>query len=202
MIPKRIIYCWFGGNEKPEGVKNCIKTWKEKMQDWEFLEINEDNFNISYNKYVEEAYKYKKWAFVSDVARLWALYNYGGIYMDTDVLVYQSLEKFLKHDFFTGFENVHYPVTAVMGAVKGNNLIKKMLDVYDEKKFELKKNWYEYETNTVIMSDILSEIFDRDRNEYQEVDNMAVYPRKTFCNYEGIEDSETYTRHMMFGSWG
>lgn len=201
MIPKRIIYCWFGDKEKPEGVKNCIKTWKDKMQGWEFLEINEDNFDVNYNEYVQEAYRCKKWAFVSDVARLWALYNYGGIYMDTDVLVYQSLEKFLKYDFFTGFENVHYPVTATMGAVKGNELIKKMLDVYDEKKFELKKNWYEYETNTVIMSNMLSEYFDRDRNEYQEVDNMAVYPRKTFC-YSEQEDEETYTRHLMFGSWG
>lgn len=202
MIPKRIIYCWFGGKEKPENVKNCIKTWKEKLKDWEFLEINEDNFDINYNQFTREAYKCKKWAFVSDVARLWALWNYGGVYMDTDVWVYQPLDKFLEYDFFTGFESVHYPVTAVMGASQFNDLIKKMLDVYDNKTFELKENWYEYETNTVIMSEIIGKYFDRDRNEYQRKDNMAIYPSKTFCNYEGIEDSETYTRHMMFGSWG
>lgn len=201
MIPKRIIYCWFGRNEKPDCVKNCINTWKEKMSDWEFLEINEDNFDINYNEYVKEAYKNKKWAFVSDVARLWALYTYGGIYMDTDVWVYKSLDKFLNYDFFTGFEQQNYPVTATMGASKGNKLIKEILDVYDTKKFTLHKNWYEYETNTIIMSEVIGKYFDRSKEEYQEKDNMAIYPKKTFC-YSEEEDEEVYTKHLMLGSWG
>ena len=99
MIPKRIIFCWFGGKEKPENVQNCINTWKQNMPDWEYLEINESNFDINYNEYVKSAYESKKWAFVSDVARLWALYNYGGVYMDTDVMVYKPLDKFLNYDF-------------------------------------------------------------------------------------------------------
>lgn len=201
MIPKRIIYCWFGGKEKPENVMNCIKSWKEKMPDWEYIEINESNFNINYNDYVKNAYNNKKWAFVSDVARLWALYNFGGVYMDTDVIVYQPLDKFLKHNFFTGFENKHYPITATMGCKKNNWLVKEMLDIYDNKIFEVHKKWYEYETNTMIMSDILGKYFNRDKEEYQEKDNMVIYPRKTFCYNENI-DNETYTRHLMFGSWG
>ena len=201
MIPKRIIYCWFGKKEKPENVQNCIKTWKEKMPDWEYLEINETNFDINYNEYAKKAYECKKWAYVSDVARLWALYTYGGIYMDTDVMVYKTLDEFLKYDFFTGFEQPHYPVTATMGCVKDNWLVKEMLDVYDTKEFVLHDNWHEYETNTVIMSDILGKYFDRDRMEYQEKDNMAIYPRETFCSGQTI-DENTYTRHLMFGSWG
>ena len=141
------------------------------------------------------------WAFVSDVARLWVLYNYGGIYMDTDVMVYQPLDKFLKHNFFTGFEQQNYPVTATIGAEKGNKLVKEMLDVYDTKDFTLHKKWYEYETNTVIMSNVIGKYFDRNKMEYQEIENMAIYPRKTFC-YNDCVDDETYTRHLMFGSWG
>lgn len=202
MIPKRIIFCWFGGKEKPDDVKECIRTWKENMPDWEYLEINESNFDINYNEYVKSAYENKKWAYVSDVARLWALYNYGGIYMDTDVKVYKSLDKFLEHDFFTGFEQVHYPVTATMGAIKGNDLIKEMLDVYDNKVFQTHENWYEYETNTMIMSDIIGKYFDRDKMEYQKIDNMVIFPRETFCSWIGEKPDDVYTQHLMFGSWG
>lgn len=200
MIPRRIIYCWFGGKEKPENVQNCIKTWKEKMPDWEYMEINETNFDIHFNNYVENAYNNKAWAFVSDVARLWALYEYGGIYMDTDVIVYQPLEKFLVHNFFSGFEQPHYCVTATMGANKGNDLIKEMLDVYNTKTFEKHDNWYEYETNTVIMSNIIGKYIDRDKMEYQEKNEMAIYPRYTFC-YSEQQNDEVYTKHLMFGNW-
>lgn len=201
MIPKRIIYCWFGGNEKPQGVINCINTWKEKMPDWEYLEINEKNFNINYNDYTKKAYESKKWAYVSDVARLWALYNFGGVYMDTDVIVYQPLDVFLSYDFFTGFEQPHYPVTATMGAKKNDKLIKEMLDVYETKTFETHENWHEYETNTVIMSNIIGKYFDRDKVELQKKDNMAIYPVETFCSYKDL-DERVYTKHCMFGSWG
>ena len=202
MIPKRIIYCWFGGKDKPENVQNCIKTWKEHMPDWEYLEINESNFNINYNEYTQKAYESKKWAYVSDVARIWGLYNFGGIYMDTDVLVYKPLDEFLKHDFFTGFEQVHYPVTATMGACKGNKVIKEILDVYETKKFETHANWWEYETNTMIISDVLGKYFNRDKIEYQEKDNMAIYPRETFCSWTGEKPDNVYTQHLMLGSWG
>lgn len=202
MIPKRIIFCWFGGKSKPENVLKCIETWKQQMPDWEYLEINESNFDININKYCKDAYENKKWAYVSDVARLWALYEYGGIYMDTDVVVYKSLDEFLKHEFFTGFEQVHYPVTATMGAEKGNWLIKELLDVYNNKAFQTHENWHEYETNTMIMSDIIGKYFDRDRMEYQEKENMAIYPRETFCSWKGDKPDNCYTQHLMFGSWG
>ena len=199
-IPKRIIYCWFGGKEKPEGVQNCIKTWHEHMPDWEYLEINEHNFDIHFNKFVEQAYNNKAWAFVSDVARLWALHEYGGIYMDTDVLVFQPLDKFLNHKFFTGFEQPHYPVTATMGAEQGNWLIKEMLDVYETKIFETKENWHEYETNTCIMSNIIGKYINRDHMEYQEKDGIAIYPRQTLCYSEQV-NYEVFTKHLMFGNW-
>lgn len=201
MIPRNIIYVWVGSNPKPQKVLDCIETWKKHMPTYNFIEINEDTFDISENKYCQNAYNAKKWAYVSDYLRLKALYEYGGIYMDTDVVVYQPLDKFLTHKFFTGFEQVHYPVTATMGAEKGNKLIKEMLDIYNIKEFKTHKNWYEYETNTMILSDILGKYFNRDKMEYQENNGHVIYSRKTFC-YSEEQDNEVYTRHLMFGSWG
>lgn len=201
MIPKIIHYCWFGGKEKPDIVKNCIDSWKKFMPEYEIKEWNENNFDITYNEYVKKSYEAKKWAYTSDVARLYALYTEGGIYMDTDVMVYQPLDIFLRHSFFTGFEQIHFPVTATMGAEKANKLIKEMLDIYDIKIFETHENWHEYETNTMIMSDIIGKYFDRDKAEYQEKDNMAIYTRETFCSHEKL-DEHVYTQHLMLGSWG
>jgi len=201
MIPKTIHYCWFGGKEKPEAVKKCIESWKKYCPDYTIIEWNEYNFDTTYNKYTTDSYMLGKYAYTSDVARLWVLYNYGGIYMDTDVMMYQNMDKFLRHSFFTGFESAHYPVTATMGAEKGNPLIKEMLDIYDNKIFTAHKNWGDYETNTMILSDILGKYFDRDIDTYQYRENMAIYPRKTFCGHEEL-DNEVYTEHLMLGSWG
>lgn len=199
MIPKRIIYCWFGGKEKPQNVLNRINTWKEKLPDYELIELNEDNFNININEYCKKAYETKHWAYVSDVARLWGLYEYGGIYMDTDVEVYKSLDEFLRFDFFTGFEQPHYPITATMGAIKGQWLIKEMLDTYNTKEFETHENWHDYETNTMILSDILGKYFNRDSIKLQSNEKGVIYPIETFCS--GEIDENTYTRHLMMGAW-
>ena len=201
MIPKRIIYCWFGGKEKPQKVLDCIKTWHEKMPDWEYLEINESNFDINYNEYVKRAYESKHYAYVSDVARLWALYNYGGVYMDTDVVVYQPLDKFLDHKFFTGFESINYPVCAVMGCEKNNKTVKELLNLYNNEKFETHNNWWEYRTNTVIMSEYLRKYVNCN-GEYQNNNEIVVYPRKYFTkNDDNIIDKETYAEHLMMGNW-
>ena len=198
-INKIVLYCWFGGKEKSPLVKECMETWHEHLKDYEFIEINESNFDINYNEFVKGAYDNKKWAFVSDVARLWALYTYGGIYLDTDVKVYKNLDKFLNYDFFSGFEQPNYPITATMGATKGNKIIKEMLDYYEGKKFEIKDNWKEYKTNTMIMSDVLGKYIDRSKYEFQQVGNIAIYPKGTFCRKE--DNVEQYTEHLMLGSW-
>ena len=110
-IPKIIHYCWFGRGEKPEIVKRCINSWKENLKDYEIIEWNENNFDININNYVKEAYENKKYAFVSDYVRVYALYNMGGIYFDTDVEVFKSLDEFLQEDSFWGFEEKDYIAT-------------------------------------------------------------------------------------------
>ncbi len=201
MIPKKIHYIWFGKGEKNERVKHCIESWKKYLPDYEIIEWNEDNFDINYNDFTKNAYENKKWAFVSDVARLWVLYNEGGIYMDTDVEVYKPLDDFLNEEGFTGFEDVHYPVTATMGAAKGNPVIKLMLDYYNCIDFKLYEDWQDYikyqETNTCIMSNIFSLLgVDRDRNATQRIKHFTIYPQSYFFTKD-----EGWTWHSFNGSW-
>ncbi|MFP3393795.1 glycosyltransferase, partial [Brevibacillus sp. SIMBA_076] len=88
-----------------EFIEKCIESWEKHLPDYEFVEWNEENFDINCNQFVKEAYEEKKWAFVSDYVRLWALYHYGGIYLDTDVEVLKGFDAFLGHDSFSGFED-------------------------------------------------------------------------------------------------
>jgi mannosyltransferase OCH1-like enzyme len=201
MIPK-IIHCvWFGRGEKSERAKLCIDSWKKYLPDYKIIEWNEDNFDINYNNWTKKSYENKKYAFTSDVARLWALYNYGGIYMDTDVEVYKPLDEFLNEEGFTGFEDINYPVTATLGAEKGNPVIKKMLDYYDSLDFILYDDWRDYiknqRTSTCIQSNILGELgIDRMKNEIQHIEHFTVYPQSYF-----FTQGEGYTYHSFGGSW-
>lgn len=201
MIPK-IIHCvWLGKGEKNERAKLCIESWKKLLPDYEIIEWNEENFDVNCNNWCKESYKNKKYAFTSDYVRLWALYNYGGIYMDTDVEVYKPLDKFLTEKGFTGFEAVNYPSTATLGAEKGNPVIKKMMEWYENHDFILYDDWRDYikneRTSTCVQSNILSELgIDRKRNEIQRIENFTVYP----TNYFFTKD-EGYTYHSFNGSW-
>ena len=134
-IPRIIHYCWFGGNEKPEIVKKCMASWKEKCPDFEIKEWNENNFDINMFPYTKEAYENKKWAFVSDVARLWIIYNYGGIYMDTDVEIKGDFGELLSYDSFMFFESVDIATGLGFGAKKNNKLVKAILDDYNDRHF-------------------------------------------------------------------
>ena len=131
-MKKYIHYCWFGGNSLPKLAKKCIESWKKYLPDYEIIEWNEKNFDINLCPFVKEAYDNKKWAFVSDYARLYALYKYGGLYLDTDVEILRDIE-FLKNDeMFMGREDENFFATAVIGVKEENNkYIRKILDYYD-----------------------------------------------------------------------
>ena len=201
MIPKKIHYIWFGRGEKNDRIKLCLESWKREMPDYEIIEWNEDNFPIDLCDFTRQAYEAKKWAYVSDVARLWVLYHEGGIYMDVDVEAYRPLDDFLGEEGFTGFECSHYPVTATLGAEKGNPVIKLMLDYYLCKDFIEYENWQDYitkeETNTCIMSNLLSLLgIDRDSNREQHIKHFTVYPQSYFFTKD-----EGWTYHSFNGSW-
>lgn len=199
MIPKIIHYVWVGGNPKPKAIQTCMKTWKNHLKDYKIIEWNENNFDIHENKYVEQAYKAKKWAFVSDYIRAKAIYEYGGIYLDTDVLVLDNLESLLNNRAFVGFENMDNPFTAVFGAEKHHHLIKQMLDYYDDRDFEFDANDQMAGVNTVSVSDMLKKDYDAKPNDQEQwlTYGIHVYPDGVLCNPS--KDSKTI--HVFTGTW-
>ena len=104
MIPKIIHYCWFGRNPRPASAKKCIASWRKYLPDYEIKEWNEDNFDVNIIPYTQQAYEMKKYAFVSDYARFWILYHYGGLYFDTDVEVIKSFDDIVDKGAFMGLE--------------------------------------------------------------------------------------------------
>lgn len=136
MIPKIIHYCWFGGSPKSKKILKCIESWKKFCPDYEIVEWNEDNFDVSDCEFASVAYNEKAWAFVSDYARLKIVYENGGIYLDTDVELIKSLDPFLQNEAYIGFESKDQVTTGLgFGAEKGNPVVKKMLDEYYEAKY-------------------------------------------------------------------
>ena len=131
VIPKIIHYCWFGGGEKSELIQKCMDSWKKYAPDFEIIEWNESNCDIHANRYVEEAYEKKKYAFVSDYFRLKALYDFGGVYMDTDTELHRMLEDYLYEKAFFAFETPVFIHAGILGAVKNFELIGELRQSYE-----------------------------------------------------------------------
>lgn len=131
MIPKRIHYCWFGRGEKPALAQKCIASWKKYCPDYEIIEWNEDNFDISRYAYTKFCYDNKLWAYLSDFVRLAVVYEHGGIYFDTDVEIVRSFDTLLQNDAFYGFENDHFLASGLgFGASQYHPSLQIMLDEY------------------------------------------------------------------------
>ncbi|PHM70363.1 MULTISPECIES: glycosyltransferase family 32 protein [unclassified Xenorhabdus] len=206
MIPKKIHYVWVGNQPKPELVLKCIDSWKKHLPDYEIIEWNNERFEEIKNTYSEQAYQNKKWAFVSDYIRLYALYHEGGIYLDTDVEITKNMDEFLQLDFFSCYEkgDEYYPITsAVMGAKKKNAIIGDLLSQYNDLYFET-INGLDLETNIIkITSYFKSEFnllppYDGTKKTYLN-DNSIIYPSNYFCTPElGMIN---FAIHHFNGSW-
>ncbi len=196
MIPKIIHYVWVGNNPKPKDIKKCMKTWKKHLKDYEIIEWNESNFDINSHPFVKKAYEAKKWAYVSDYIRMYAIYNYGGIYLDTDVLVLDNFDKFLDNKVFVGFERENYPFTAVFGAEKKNKFIKKLLDYYDN----LDAYNFDFENNnTISVSNILINEYGCSKENKEQLlkDGIKVYKDDVLCN----PSKNSTAVHIFTGTW-
>ena len=139
MIPKIIHYCWLSDEPYPEKIQKCLNSWKEKLPDYEIWLWNLNRFDINSSVWVKEAYENKKYAFAADYIRFYALYNYGGIYLDSDVEVLKSYDDLLNLPYFMGYEYSGCVEAATMGAEKGHPLYKAMLDYYKNRHF-IKEN--------------------------------------------------------------
>ncbi len=135
MIPKLIHYCWFGNSPLSSSTVKCIESWKKHLPDYEIKKWDESNFDIEKCQYVKEAYLAKKWAFVADYFRVWVLYNYGGIYFDSDVEVTKSFDEFLSFELFTGYETDETLEPAVMGSVAEHTVFKELLEYFESNSF-------------------------------------------------------------------
>lgn len=207
MIPKTIHYCWFGHNPMPKLAKKCIRSWKRYCPDYEIIEWNEDNFDISSSPlYVRQAYEAKKWAFVTDYVRLYAMVNYGGIYMDTDVEVVKPLDSFLKHRAFSGFEDeIHIP-TGIMACEKGFPLFERFLHYYDNASFYNADGSLNKTTNVATITALCLENGLVPNNQFQIIEGFALYPNEYFCprsfsTGQLNRTKNTYTIHWFNASW-
>lgn len=207
-IPKIIHYCWFGKGKKSEIAENCINGWKVKLPEYTIIEWNEDNFDLEMNQYVKQAYKNKKYAFVSDYVRLHALFNYGGIYLDTDVEVVKEFNEMLNLNGFVGFEDKELVSTATIGAKKGNKIIEEWLKSYKDRVFE-NEGKKDETTNVRVLTNILLNYGMKQNNSIQNIgdsDDITVYPIDYFSPLKiGRKKpnitKNTVTIHWFEGTW-
>jgi hypothetical protein len=207
MIPKTIHYCWFGGNKLPDLAVKCIDSWKKHLPEYEIKEWNENNFNLDDHPFAKEALKNKKYAFISDVCRLYALKNHGGIYMDTDVEVLKSLDVFLNKEAFSGFENDDFVPTGIMASVKDGEWVTELLAYYDSRSFIRADGELDTLSNTFIITEMMKGKGFVMNNTFQEKeDYVSFYPNDYFCpkSYKtGSIDltQNSYCIHHFAKSW-
>lgn len=216
MIPKVIHYCWFGGNPLPKSAQKCIASWRKYLPDYEIKEWNESNFDVNIIPYTAEAYKAKKYAFVSDYVRFWILYKYGGLYFDTDVEVIKNMDDIIAKGPFMGCENEAKPgaTPAQLGVAPGLGLgVNPGLGLYGEI-----LNWYNthhfitwtgvIEKNVV---DITTEILNKNGIEILDAgvlksSGILIYPREYFCPKDYITGEmnitdKTKSIHHYSATW-
>jgi len=211
MIPKIIHYCWFGGKKKSTIIKKCIKSWKRLMPEFEIIEWNEDNTDLNH-PFVKEAYLEGKWAFVSDYIRLQKIYEYGGVYFDTDIVAVKNITNLLSKKFFIGLEDIDFINASVFGSVKNHFLVKKCLDEYEQVSFD--SNNIEEITIPKIITKTLKD-FDGLSNKLVdtiELKDITIYNVNYFYPfpfskhrnmelYKNYINKETYCVHLWYGSW-
>lgn len=203
MIPRIIHTCWFGGGDKPPLIKRCQSSWAKHLQNYKIIEWNESNFDLKSNHFVKQAYKSKKYAFCTDYVRLWALYKYGGIYLDSDVEVVKPLDCFLQHRAFSGKEIEDLWVTAVMGAEPSHPWVKMLLNYYKDRHFNPDK----LIPNTKIITKLSKPLFIKDEDGIIYLqDDVRIYPVETFCSFDHkilqpIITPNAYAYHLFAGSW-
>lgn len=205
---KIIHYCWFGRNPKSATMEKCIASWKRYFPSWQLIEWNEENFDVRINTYVSQAYDAKKWAFVSDYVRFWALEKYGGIYFDTDVEVIRSFTPLLSDQAFVGFETDKFlnPGLVLYASKPNHAIISETRQWYDSARFldddgeRIKKNVCN------IFTDIISNYGYVPNGKTQTCGGIKLYPKDFFCPFDdttGIltKTENTYSIHWYDKSW-
>ena len=214
MIPKIIHYCWFGRNPLPTSALKCIASWRKFLPNYEIKEWNEDNFDVNIIPYTQQAYEAKKYAFVSDYARFWILYHYGGLYFDTDVEVIKSFDDIVERGAFMGLE--------IDGTKKGTKIAiapglglgaeVSMLVYHEILNGFAKLDYYDAQRkrNTFSMIPMVTNMFLQKglvaNGLAQQICNITIYPQRYFNPYNSVNGRlqitpETYSIHWFSASW-
>lgn len=213
MIPKIIHYCWFGGKPLPDLALKCISSWKKYLPDYEIKEWNEQNFDVEMVPYIAEAYQAKKYAFVSDYARFWILYHYGGLYFDTDVELIRPMDDIINHGAFMGCENVAEEVLTLavnpglcLGCNLGLSFYSDMIELYSKQHFQKSDGRLDLKTVVEYTTELLVKCGLKNINEIQLVADIYIYPSEYFCPINVVTKrlqvtEKTYTIHHYAGSW-
>lgn len=209
MIPKIIHLCWLSGDKYPETIQRCIDSWKIHLPDYEIYLWDTNRFDINSSKWVKEAFETKKFAFAADYIRLYALYHFGGIYLDSDVLVYKNFDDLLDLPYFIGEDKVHCFEAAVIGTHKGNPWIKTILDRYTDRPFIKKDGRYDTRTLPSVFHDMLVPHykfrFIKSKNEFQDAEDVInVFPYDFFNSRDFVGSKQyknSYCSHNFAGSW-
>lgn len=214
MIPKVIHYCWFGRGQMPKLALKCIESWKKYCPDYEIKEWNEDNFDVNAIPYTREAYEARKFAFVSDYARFWILYRYGGLYFDTDVEVIRPFDDIVARGPFMGCEQNASPGATLpsvapglgLGVNPGLGLYREILDLYAGLHFRNADGTLNLKTVVQYTTELLCQHGLQNKPEIQEVAGVWVYPKEYFnptdmSNFKVCISKNTYSIHHYAGSW-
>ena len=207
MIPKKIHYCWFGGNPLPKLAIKCIESWKKFLPEYEIIEWNESNYDVHKIPYISQAYNAKKYAFVSDYARFDILYEHGGLYFDTDVEVIKSMDKIIEQGAFAGVEFPGKLNTGLgLASPAASPIYKEILDSYKASSFIKENGQNDLTTVVTRVSDIFKKYGFTDENKIQKIADVTIYPVEYFCpkDYETGEiniTENTYSIHHYDASW-
>lgn len=203
MIPKKIHYCWFGRGELTVKAKKCIQSWKKYCPDYEIIEWNEDNFDVHQNEYTKKVYTEKKYAFLSDYARLKVVYEHGGVYLDVDVELVKSLDELLENDAFFGFETKEFINTGVgFGAKQGSTAVKTLLEEYNQ----LLDGTKDVIGCPKLNTEGLIKLGLERNGQLQKLDECTVYPAEYFNPYDDPtgrlnKTKNTHSIHWYAKSW-
>lgn len=210
MIPKIIHYCWFGANPLPKLAQNCIASWQKFLPDYEIKRWDETNFDLTICDYVKEAYQAKKWAFVSDYARFFILYKYGGVYFDTDVEIIKPLNEILERGPFMGIEQISPQISVAPGLGLAANshlpLYQEILDGYHKKHFTKSDGSLDLTTVVTYTTEILQKHGLKNCNEIQQIAGVYIYPKTYFNPIDHVTGKKiitpnTYAIHHYMASW-